>query len=45
MNVEEPTEGENAGIFQMGSMLMNNIPVVKPGQRKFQKDSEGYSKP
>ena len=45
MNVEEPTESESTGIFQMGSMLMNNIPVVKPGQRKFQKDSQGYSKP
>jgi len=46
VNYEEPTTGESAGISMAAGMFINNqASMVKPGQRKFEKDAEGYTQP
>lgn len=44
VNFEENHDGgENSGIATAGQLM--NQSVVKPGQRKFMKDAQGYSEP
>ena len=45
VNFQDAAAGESVGISQAAGMFIMNQSMVKPGQRKFTKDNDGYDQP